>query len=73
MDWITLTYYNPARTHGSRAGRTGKHFLLRAEDIRRLTPYEDSTKLKLSSGEDIEVGETLKTILQKLKAADHVH
>jgi hypothetical protein len=66
VKFIVLTYAKSPKKYGSLAGDTAKKFLLRADSVIIITPYSGSTKIGLSTGENIEVSESMKEICKKL-------
>lgn len=67
MKFIELTYYKPEKNYGGGSGKTSKTFLLNVEHISRITSYKDSIKLNLLDGAEIEVCESKKQLILKLK------
>lgn len=66
MKFVKLTYYRPEKQFGGSAGETSKEFLMNLENVERITPYKNSTKFSMRSGEQIEVVEKIKTICELL-------
>ena len=54
MFFIELTYAKPPKAYGSMAGPTDKKFLLDVYSIESITQYNESTKLTLKSGKEVE-------------------
>ena len=67
MFFIELTYAKPPKAYGSMAGPTDKKFLLDVYSIESITQYNESTKLTLKSGKEVEVVETRDYIVKKMK------
>jgi len=65
MKFIKLTYYRSSREYGAnRLGATQKNFYVNLDNVERFTPYLDSTKLSFTSGQEIEVVEKMKRIME---------
>lgn len=64
--YILLTYCREAKRYGM-SKCTGKKFFLSADVIERITPYRDAVKLSLTTGEDVEVSESLETICRRVQ------
>lgn len=67
--FIKLTYYRPERQFGGTAGVTTKTFYCNTTFIERITPYNNSTKLSMTSGQEIEVCETMSELESKIKGS----
>lgn len=71
IKFIQLTYYKPQKGYGpAHGGKTEKKFLLAAHHIVRITQYQDSIKLSLTTGENIEICETIAELALKLRTVD---
>lgn len=67
MKFIQLTYFKAQKNYGNAGGKTDKRFLLAISHIVRITEYDNSIKLSLSTGQDIEVCETIDDLNKKFK------
>ena len=66
MKFVKLTYFRTEKQFGTSAGETSKEFLMNLENVERITPYKNSTKFSMRSGEQIEVVEKIKAICELL-------
>ena len=69
MKFIKLTYFKPNKNYGANGGKTTKQFYLAIDSVVRITEYNESVKLSLKTGEDIEVCEPLDIIVKKVTEA----
>jgi len=67
MRFIELTYYRPEKRYGTKSGDTNKKFHLDPSRIVKFTQYDDSIKLSLDTGEDLEISESLEQLVRKIK------
>ena len=69
MKFIQLTYYKTGKNYGTAGGATTKKFYLSIDSVVRITEYDNSVKLSLITGEDVEVCEPLDLIKKKVTEA----
>ena len=62
--FIKLNYYKHNKTFPEQSGGVDKQVYVRVDLIAKITPYENSTKVRLLDGDEFEVCESAKLVME---------
>jgi hypothetical protein len=67
--FIKLTFFEWNSVYPDQSGSVGKHTYQRVDLIARITPYEKSTKIRTSDGDEYEVCESVEEVTDLMNKA----